>query len=281
MLHAQADLACYTDSVISHLLQGDSMRLAVLSDIHGNAVAFETVLADLEKLGGFDLLWFLGDLAAFGTRPAECVARVRGLIEKHGNEKVQVIGGNTDRYLVTGERMPTPPAKDEAGFSRRASSFTERDTVLNWNLSQLSWADYEFLKSILGRELWHEVPGYGAIIGVHAVPGADEPNSLRPDSPDEEALDALLDREGRLALAGHTHLCMDRQIGRWRVINPGSVGLSFSNPGKAEWAMLTFEGDNVQVDLRAVPYDVDAAIADASAAGYPDAAGIAKRLRPA
>lgn len=255
------------------------MRLAVLSDIHGNATALEAVLADLESLGGFDLLWCLGDLAAFGARPAECVARVRGLIEQHGKEKVQVIGGNTDRYLVTGERMPTSPAKDEAGFSRRANSFAERDAVLNWNLSQLTWEDYEFLKNILGRELWHEVPGYGAILGVHAVPGADEPNSLRPDSPDEEALDALLDREGRLALAGHTHLRMDRQVGGWRVVNPGSVGLSLSTTGKAEWAMLTFAAGDVQVDLRAVPYDVEAAIADAAAAGYPDMTGIAKRLR--
>ena len=77
-------------------------------------------------------------------------------------------------------------------------------------------------------------------------------SSLRPDSPDEEAADALLDRGGRLALCGHTHLAMDRQVDAWRVINPGSVGLSVGNPGLAEWALLEWRDGALTVDLRRV-----------------------------
>lgn len=245
------------------------MRLAVLSDIHGNLIALEAVLADLEAAGAVDLIWCPGDLAAFGPRPAECVARIRALVEEHGEENVKVIGGNTDRYLVTGERPRIPPAKDDDGFQKRLQLFKGRDTVFNWNLAQLSYDDYAFLAKINGREMQTTVPGYGRVIGCHAVPGDDEPTSLRPDSPDEEARDALLDREGRLAIVGHTHLKMDRDLGHWRVINPGSVGMSFSEPGKAEWALLTFDDGELTVDQRAIPYSIDDVIADAEAAGYP------------
>ena len=80
------------------------MRLAVLSDIHGNLTAFETAWADVQAQGEFDQIWILGDLAAFGPRPAECIQRVRQLQEETGKEKLKVIGGNTDRYMVNGDR---------------------------------------------------------------------------------------------------------------------------------------------------------------------------------
>jgi predicted phosphodiesterase len=244
------------------------MRLAVLSDIHGNLTALETALADLEAAGAVDTIWVLGDLAAFGPRPAECVRRVRELIAVHGEEKVKVIGGNTDRYLVTGERPAAPPAKDEAAFQKILQTHPPRDTVINWCRAKLAWEDYEFLSGILGKEIALEVPGYGYIIGYHAIPGDDEA-MLLPDTPEEQALDALLDREGRLGIGGHIHAQMDRDLGRWRVINVGSVGLSFDMPGKAQWGLFTFDGDRVSVDLRAAPYAMDAAIADLDTVGYP------------
>jgi len=245
------------------------MRLAVFSDIHGNLIALEAMLQDLQQAGEVDLIWCLGDLAAFGTRPAACIARVRELQAHYGEEKFKVIGGNTDRYLVTGKRPQVPAAKDENGFHKRQQNFAHRDAVLNWNLSQITWEDYEFLGKLLGKELQTKVERYGRVIGYHAVPGSDEPMSLRPDTPDEEAQDALLDREGRMAIGGHTHLPMDRDLGHWRAINPGSVGLSFTQPGKAEWALLTFNEGQVKVELRAVPYDVQALLAEIEHVGYP------------
>ena len=92
---------------------------------------------------------------------------------------------------------------------------------------------------------------------------------LRPDTPEEEAADTLLDRQGRMGIGGHTHVQMDRKVGHWRVINVGSVGLSIDMPGRAQWGLFTFEDGDVMVDLRAAPYDVDAAIDDLEAAGFP------------
>ncbi|NWF70134.1 MAG: metallophosphoesterase family protein [Chloroflexi bacterium] len=255
------------------------MRLALFSDIHGNLTAFEAALADLQALGGADHTWVLGDLAAFGGRPAECVRRVAGMKDAPGFGKVQVIGGNTDRYLVNGTRFRSPSAKDAEELKKLAQTCKERDTILNWNLEQLGFEDYDLLKKIRGREISEFVEGYGWVIGYHGTPGNDE-GWLWPDTPAEEVSDALLDREGRLAIGGHTHKAMDREVGRWRVVNPGSVGLSFELPGVACWGLLTFAGDSVHVDLRRVPYDVEAAIADLSAAGYPLVEWAAARLRP-
>ena len=66
------------------------MRLAIISDIHGNLFALEAAIQDLEAAGELDLIWCLGDLAAWGTRPAECVSRVRELQEKYGAEQIKL-----------------------------------------------------------------------------------------------------------------------------------------------------------------------------------------------
>jgi 3',5'-cyclic AMP phosphodiesterase CpdA len=254
------------------------MRLAVLSDMHGNLVALEAALADLEAAGEVDMTWVLGDLAAHGSRPAECVRLLRSLAEARGKEHFRIIGGNTDRYLVTGERFKKPPVSDEDDFARLASTRRTADDVLNWNLEQLEWDDYQFLAGILGKELQVDVPGYGAVIGYHAIPGDDEA-IVTPDTPDEIAVDSVLDREGRLGIGGHIHMQMDRHILDWRLVNVGSVGVSVDMPGRAQWGLFTFEDGIGYVELRAVPYDVEAAVRDLQQTGHPAAEWMAGRLR--
>ncbi|MCY4537667.1 MAG: metallophosphoesterase family protein [Chloroflexi bacterium] len=256
------------------------MRMALFADIHGNLPAFEAALADIEGCGEFDQIWCLGDLALMGGQPHECVRRLCELRESLGDEKLRVIGGNTDRYLVTGERIKLAPPKDEAQFPAWRDNLLSMNSIYGWNVARLTWDDYDLLRQLLGAELRLKVEGYGQVIGFHAIPGHDEPAALRPDSPEEEAADALLDRAGRLALCGHTHLAMDRQIGGWRVINPGSVGLSFGNPGLAEWALLEWTKGELTVDLRRATYDVEATLRTWQALGYPEIEWIHARLSP-
>ncbi len=256
-----------------------SMRLAVLSDIHGNLPALQAVLADMECCGDFDMTWCLGDLAALGGQPRECVQALLALRDRWGEDKFKLIGGNTDRYLVTGARLPFARAKDDTEFAAYRAQVLSSSAIFAWNLSQLNWQEYELLRDILGHETKLTVAGYGTVIGVHAIPGDDESVALRPDSPQEEAADALLDRQGRLALCGHTHHAMDRGVGSWRVVNPGSVGLSFGNPGRAEWAILEWQDGDLSVDLRRVPYDVEATLQAWAELGYPELDWISARLR--
>jgi predicted phosphodiesterase len=245
------------------------MRLAVLSDIHGNLTALEAVLRDLQAAGGAEKVWVLGDLCVSGARPAECLARIRSL------PNVEVISGNTDRYLVTGAR-PAIRIKDVADWQTMPDKLRERENNYSWTASRLSYADYEYLIN-LGGDLELHVPGYGWIIGYHGAPGSDE-KLMWPDTPDEEVLDQFTDREGRLGFGGHTHLPMDRDLGLWRVVNPGSVGISKDKP-LAAYALVTFAEDGARIDLRRVAYDLEAAIADLQAQGHPYWQEIADMLR--
>lgn len=237
------------------------MRLAIISDIHGNIEALEAVLADLESAGGADHLWCLGDLAAFGLNPSECIQRVRQLPE------IKVIQGNTDRYLTAGVRptMPTPDAESWAKYAYRTA---RRDQAFTWALERMTWEDYEYLAG-LKTDLALELEGYGWVIGFHAIPGDDEANTLNPAAEPHHMLDALLDREGSIAFGGHTHLAMDRDLGRWRVVNPGSVGIPFDGDPRAAYAVLTWDGTQLEIDLRRVEYDRDALIARFEASDHP------------
>jgi len=255
------------------------MKLAVFSDVHGNLTALELVKADIEA-NQPDLIWCLGDLASHGTRPAECIRTIQTWRESFGKDKFMVIGGNTDRYLVTGERFKISPATEESQFSKLLPIRLEYDSLFNWSLSKLSWDDYQFLAKRLGREVAHYVEGFGWIIGYHAVPGDDE-KFITPDTPDEEVADFLLDREGKLAIGAHIHRQMNRQIGRWQVVNCGSVGLSFDMIGKAQWGLFTFADGKVDIQLKALDYDVDSVLEDAQALGHPAVDWLAKRLRSA
>lgn len=254
------------------------MRIAVFADIHGNLPALDAVLADMDAAGDFDHVWCLGDLAALGGQPQECLQRLLQLREARGEAIVKIIGGNTDRYLVTGERMPAKAADTPGGLNAFRDNSRRMNAVFAWNLDRLDWDGYDLLRQIVGKELRQDVAGYGRVIGIHAIPGDDEALALLPDSADEEAADALLDRQGRLALCGHTHLAMDRAVGGWRVINPGSVGLSAGNPGRAEWALLEWRGGALTVDLRRARYDVAATLRTWTALGYPEIDWMRPRL---
>ena len=249
------------------------MRLAVISDIHGNLTALEAVLADLEVCGGADRLWFLGDLAAFGPRPVECIRRIKAFADaaSEGDKKGTFcsVQGNTDRYLVTNGRPIWNGGDSAEAFENYVNTTGKMNQALRWTIEQLSFDDYDFLRKV-GGECDLTVDGFGTVIGYHAVPGNDEA-FLTPETSDEEAADALLDREGRVGIGGHIHRQFDRtlSIGGWRAVNVGSVGVSFDMPGKAQYGLFTFENGEMHVDLRAIPYDLDAVIADLYAVGYP------------
>ena len=253
------------------------MRLAVLSDIHSNLHALETALADLQAAGGADTLWLLGDYAAMGARPRDCIQRMMALAEEWGEGKIGFVRGNTDRYLVNGHRTKSAPAENADAFPQFTAGARRASDMILWGLEQLTYAEYEWLTNLRG-ELDMNAPGYGWVIGYHGTPGDDEAY-LFPTTPMTTADDMLLDREGRLGIGGHIHEQMDRPLTRWRVVNVGSVGMSFGKPGYAEYGIFTFEGGDVQVDLRAIPYDVEAAVADLYAVGFPHPDAAARRLR--
>ena len=227
-------------------------RLAVLSDIHGNLMALEAVLADVQARGTPDAYWVLGDLAAFCPWPAETLERLRSL--PNGS----FLQGNTDRYVVTGRR-PEMIVRSAQDWAKAPDWLAGRDANFRWTVERLSYADYEFLRDLPLR-LEMDVPGYGRVVGVHAVPGDDE-TVILPDTPDEEIRPHLAQLEARMLLYGHTHRPVDRTVDEVRWVNDGSVGLPLDGDTRPAYALLDFTAKECQVTVHRVTYDRDAVIA--------------------
>lgn len=236
-------------------------RLAVLSDVHGNLVALEAVLADLQAEGEADAIWVLGDLAAFCPWPAESLARLRAL------DAVSFLQGNTDRYLVTGRRPALPPVESSEAWASVPDKLAERDASFRWTVERLSYDDYRFLRDLPAR-LETDVPDYGRVAAVHATAEDDE-TFLLPDAPDECLRGSFSDLGARLVLYGHTHRPADRSVDGVRIVNVGSVGLPLDGDARAAYALVDFAGGEPAVAVRRVGYDRDGVLGELDRVGHP------------
>lgn len=247
-------------------------RMAVLSDIHGNLLALEAVLADLERQGRPDVYWVLGDLVAFFPWPRETLDRLRALPGVH------FVQGNTDRYLVTGRR-PLAPVRSPDDWARMPGFLEMRDALFRWTVERLSWEDYLFLRDLPTR-VEMDVLNYGRVVGVHAVPGDDETN-IFPDTPEEQILPHLAGLDARVLIYGHTHRPLDRVVGGVRLVNGGGVGVSLDGDQRAGYALLDFQGADCVVTIRRVEYDMDAVVAELERVQHPARFWLTSMLRRA
>src|SRR2546421_6878080 len=112
------------------------MKLGAVSDVHGNLVALQSVLADAANLG-VERWWALGDLVLFGPRPAEVVETLRSLPD------VAFVSGNTDRYVTTGEQpRPHPNASAAAGDSDLVERYASMAASIAWTQGVLCQAGF-------------------------------------------------------------------------------------------------------------------------------------------
>lgn len=219
------------------------MRVAVLTDVHGNRQAFEAALADLDRQTA-DAVIFGGDVSLFGAHPRECWERVREL----GWRSVQ---GNTDRYIADLEDKLATLGPDQSGFAE----FLRRNVA--WARSELG----DDLADALG-EMTTSVrvdSAAGSLLVVHGVLGNDEVG-LAPDDPDDAMATRLGDNEAAAVVCGHTHTAFVRHVGDALVVNCGSVGRSHDRqPGQATYAVLDDSSGRWSAAIRRVPYDHRAA----------------------
>lgn len=236
------------------------MRLAALSDIHGNLPALEAVLDDIASRGAPDAYWVLGDLSLYFPWPAEVLARLRAL------PGVAFLRGNIDRYVVTGER-PAVPVRSARVWAQMPDLLALREARFRWVLERLSYSDYQFLRD-LPAQLMMDVPGYGKVAGVHAAPGDDEA-TIPSDLPDEATRAYFADLDARLILCGHTHIPADHELGAMRVVNCGSIGLPKDGDARAAYALLDFARDSCAITICRVPYDTRAMLAEMERLRFP------------
>jgi putative phosphoesterase len=221
------------------------MAVAVLADIHGNIVALEAVLKDLEHRENVDHIVVAGDLFTFGPAPNEVLVRLQAL------SHACFLLGNTDRYLLDG----TYPSSHGNGDWQDKLLFS-----FHWTAERLEGEGFHFLEALPAFQLVEE--GRYHLLVVHGSPRCDEEGlSVATEASDFE--DMHIEPEVAVLVCGHTHVPMDRSLGELRVVNAGTVGLPFDGDPRACYAVvssLTDNGeDSLQVGLRRVSYDVEKA----------------------
>lgn len=231
------------------------MRIAIVSDVHGNLRAFEAVLADLRQVAP-DLVVHGGDLAYDGAHPAEIIDQIRAL----GWAGVR---GNTDEMLWSPQNL---------------TEFAAKTPQLGPLLSTLQDLIPPTLASI-GEERLRWLEGCPERYGgegftlVHASPG-DLWRAPMPNASDEELRSAYAPLGSPVAVYGHIHRPYIRRIGEMTVANTGSVSQSYDGDRRASY--LVIDGDSTSI--RRVEYDVENEAKELLRSGLPHAEWMAKIL---
>ena len=210
-------------------------RVAVISDVHGNAVALEAVLDELREEPP-DLVVFGGDLT-WGPLPEETLALVKGL-----DTPALFVRGNADRALLEPTDDPTP-----------------REL---WLLERHSEEAQAFLSTFVER-VSVDVDGLGPVCFCHGSPRSDE-ELVTPETPETRMREMTSEIAERTLVTAHTHLQFDRRVAGIRSINAGSVGMPYEGRLGAFWAIL-----GPDVELRRTDYSLDEAAARYRASGDP------------
>jgi predicted phosphodiesterase len=231
------------------------MRIAVFSDVHGNLLALDACLTDLESQGGADAVVVAGDLCVDGPKPKKVLQR----LEEVG---AQCVRGNTDRYVSdetpNGELLPSEAAQ---------IAWTRRELGERW----LAWLrELPFALRIGDDE--------NQLLIVHANPKSDDEH-VWPDA-NETVLEHFVGDEPAAAIAfGHLHLPYVRV---WRgrlLVNVASVGLPKDGDPRACYAIFTERDGGWQVKHRRVPFDVKKVATQLASCGIPESAELIATLR--
>lgn len=215
------------------------MKVGLISDVHGNRVALETVLEEMPPIDG---LVCAGDVVGYNPWPAECVDELR-------DRGVPTVMGNHDAAVVeeTGFRFN---AMAQAGVEHAQERLSDE---------QRSWL----------AELPIERTEYdGRLKLVHGHP--DDPDRYTRYTRPHEFSARLLGEEDVLVL-GHTHVQHVERYGDGIVVNPGSVGQPRDGDPRAAYGVVDLEA--MDVELHRVEYDIDAVQAAVEEAGLPERIG--------
>jgi len=242
------------------------MRIGVMSDIHGNAVALDAVLADVAS-HPVDAWVCLGDAVQGGAQPLSVVERL-------GELGCPVIMGNADAFVLTGRSEAeaiTDPLK----------------AVADWTAEQLGPHGLDVLRTFVPT---HEVDlgPAGSLLCFHGSPRSYD-EVLLPETPADDLRRALQGADASVMCGGHTHLQWTTTVDGRCFFNPGSVGLAYNRhlPRErfyfypvAEFAVLAVRDGSVRLEFCQVPFDLDAFESTIRASGHPQAEETLARYHP-
>jgi putative phosphoesterase len=228
------------------------LRVAVLSDIHGNLTSLDACLADLQDQGGADAIVAAGDLCLDGPKPKKVLQRLEEL-------KVLAIRGNTERYIY-----------DNVTFGNA------EDNQIAWTRNDVGEKWIDWMRGLPSTLRIGEDDNQ--LLVCHANPVNDDEH-VWPDA-DDETLERLIGNERATAIAfGHLHLPYARV---WRgklLVNVASAGLPKDGDARACYAIFTERPGGWEVKHRRVEFDVKRVATQIAACGIPDSGELIATLR--
>lgn len=227
------------------------MKIALLSDIHGNYTALKAVLNDIEQMRP-DRIVVLGDIVFKGPQPELCLEAVRNL-------KVPVIRGNIDELVGTGKIQP--------GFAKSPEHEAALLEEMAWTRSRLSEEQLRYLAEL---PFLHEeqLTAVLKLRCVHANPQNILDNIL-PDAPLDQFERMFEGTDAQLVAYAHIHQPYVRTVKGRTLLNTGSVGLPFDGDPRSSYAIIDAEGDSRSVTLRRVSYNIEETVRAYEGSGHP------------
>lgn len=238
------------------------MKIAVISDIHGNMQALEAVLEDIKK-ENCEKIFCLGDLAMAGPEPIKAIELIRKLYEKGNFELIQ---GNTDEMIAHPE-ISIPLVKTK--FPIMGDALENDAKIIPDDLK-------EFLKN-LHKQKELEIEGVKVLL-VHGSPRRNDEN-ISPDLPIEKIEEMLEGVTADLIFCGHTHIpCGYQTTKKQTVVNDGSVGRPFTPNPQACYVIANFTNGSFEISHKFIDYDREKAAAILAKREFKNADKLAKIL---
>lgn len=226
------------------LTKGHKMKIAIISDIHGNMQALNAVLENIKK-ENCDRIFCLGDLAMAGPQPSEVVDKIKNLIETTQFISIQ---GNTDEMIAKCDNQILHLLEENNPIMARA---------LESDIAILSEEQKTFLLNLpTQKEI--EIEGVKILL-VHGSPRKNNEN-IYNDLKIEDVEEMLTDTNANVIFCGHTHVpCGYQTNTKQTVVNVGSVGRPFSEEPKSCYAIIEIQNGEYTIKHNLVNYDVKTA----------------------
>jgi predicted phosphodiesterase len=229
-------------------------RLAILSDVHGNATALKAVRKAI-KAAKPDAILVAGDHVLNGPEPADAVDGLREL-EADG---ALIVQGNTDIAAADFDYTAAFPwLTDGVPETFRAAAEWAHEALGDDRLDWLRRLPAE-------RRLW---VGETLVLVCHASPGSQTAGFDQYIDP-TIVIERLGRTDARIVCCGHTHLPQVRDLGWQQIVNDGSAGYVFDGDPTASWALVDIDGDNVTAEIKRTEFDALAVANAISARGLP------------
>jgi len=227
------------------------LKIAVLSDIHGNKHALDTVLADIHSREP-DLIVCLGDLVGYGAFPEQVVQNIKAA-------GIPTVMGNYDDGIANQRMVCGCDYKDEKAAELGGRSIT-------WTLENTGKESKDFMRS-LPEKMIEKIGDY-KIMFVHGSPRRLN-EYLFEDVPAGEITSMMEDAGVNVLVCGHTHIPYHRVLESGaHIINAGSTGKPKHGDPKAVFALVEVDKD-IEVTFLKVPYNYEAAAGAVEKAGLP------------